>query len=85
MDNVSEIAHEWVILKPGVTIDSEADLPATEEELLAAANAESESDEESNEGDETEYPGRFLRSGQIAGHGGDDRGDRPGGEAEATD
>ena len=35
MDNVAEIAHEWVILKPGVTIDSEADLPATEEELLA--------------------------------------------------
>jgi uncharacterized cupredoxin-like copper-binding protein len=35
MDNVAGIAHEWVILKPGVTIDSEADLPATEEELLA--------------------------------------------------
>jgi uncharacterized cupredoxin-like copper-binding protein len=33
--NEADIAHEWVILKPGVTITSEADLPATEEELLA--------------------------------------------------
>lgn len=35
MTNDAEIAHEWVILKPGVTISSEDDLPATEEELLA--------------------------------------------------
>jgi uncharacterized cupredoxin-like copper-binding protein len=33
--NEADIAHEWVILKPGVTITSEDDLPATEEELLA--------------------------------------------------
>ncbi|MEN8238009.1 MAG: cupredoxin domain-containing protein [Actinomycetota bacterium] len=35
MENVSTIDHEWVILKPGVTIASEDDLPETEEELLA--------------------------------------------------
>jgi uncharacterized cupredoxin-like copper-binding protein len=35
MTNDAEIAHEWVILQQGVTIDSEADLPETEEELLA--------------------------------------------------
>jgi uncharacterized cupredoxin-like copper-binding protein len=35
MENAAGILHEWVILKPGVTIDSEADLPDTEEELLA--------------------------------------------------
>lgn len=33
--NNGSIDHEWVILKPGVTIESEADLPETEEELLA--------------------------------------------------
>jgi uncharacterized cupredoxin-like copper-binding protein len=35
MENAAGILHEWVILKPGVTIDSEADLPETEDELLA--------------------------------------------------
>ena len=35
MENVATIDHEWVILKPGVTIGSEADLPEAEEELLA--------------------------------------------------
>lgn len=35
MENVAMIDHEWVILKPGVTIRSEADLPETEEALLA--------------------------------------------------
>ncbi len=35
MTNEATIDHEWVILKPGVTIDSEAELPETEEELLA--------------------------------------------------
>ena len=35
MANVATIDHEWVILNPGVTISSEADLPDTEEELLA--------------------------------------------------
>ena len=35
MSNVATIDHEWVILKPGVTISNEADLPDTEEELLA--------------------------------------------------
>ncbi len=33
--NDGTIDHEWVILKNGVTIASEADLPETEEELLA--------------------------------------------------
>ena len=35
LDNQGAVDHEWVLLKPGVTVDSEADLPATEEELLA--------------------------------------------------
>ena len=35
LDNKGSIEHEWVILKPGVTIESEAELPETEEELLA--------------------------------------------------
>lgn len=35
LTNNGSVDHEWVILQPGVTIDSEADLPATEEELLA--------------------------------------------------
>ena len=35
LTNDSQVAHEWVILQPGVEIDSEADLPETEEELLA--------------------------------------------------
>jgi uncharacterized cupredoxin-like copper-binding protein len=33
--NGGSVDHEWVILKNGVTISSEADLPDTEEELLA--------------------------------------------------
>ncbi|MDH3399165.1 MAG: cupredoxin domain-containing protein [Acidimicrobiia bacterium] len=33
--NDGAVDHEWVLLQPGVTIASEADLPATEEELLA--------------------------------------------------
>jgi uncharacterized cupredoxin-like copper-binding protein len=35
LTNDAEITHEWVILKPGVTITSEDDLPDTEEELVA--------------------------------------------------
>ena len=35
LTNAAAITHEWVILKPGVTIKSEADLPETEDELLA--------------------------------------------------
>lgn len=35
IDNVGSVDHEWVLLQPGVTISSEADLPETEEELLA--------------------------------------------------
>jgi uncharacterized cupredoxin-like copper-binding protein len=35
MTNDAAIAHEWVILQPGVTISSEDDLPETEEELVA--------------------------------------------------
>jgi len=35
MVNVATIDHEWVILKSGVTIGNEIDLPETEEELLA--------------------------------------------------
>ena len=35
LTNDGAVAHEWVILQSGVTIESEADLPATEEELLA--------------------------------------------------
>lgn len=33
--NNGTVVHEWVLLKPGVTITSETDLPDTEEELLA--------------------------------------------------
>jgi uncharacterized cupredoxin-like copper-binding protein len=33
--NEGTVDHEWVILQNGVTIASEADLPETEEELLA--------------------------------------------------
>jgi uncharacterized cupredoxin-like copper-binding protein len=33
--NDGTVGHEWVILQDGVTIASEADLPETEEELLA--------------------------------------------------
>lgn len=33
--NEGTVVHEWVLLQEGVTIDSEADLPETEEELLA--------------------------------------------------
>ena len=35
LQNDGAVEHEWVLLRPGVTIDSEADLPETEEELLA--------------------------------------------------
>jgi uncharacterized cupredoxin-like copper-binding protein len=35
LTNDGSVDHEWVILQPGVNIDSEADLPETEEELLA--------------------------------------------------
>ncbi len=35
LTNDGAVAHEFVILQPGVTISSEADLPDTEEELLA--------------------------------------------------
>lgn len=35
LTNDGAVAHEFVILQPGVTISSEADLPETEEELLA--------------------------------------------------
>lgn len=38
-----------------------------------------------DEGDEAEDLGRPLGSGQIPGHSGDDRGDRPGGDPEAAD
>jgi uncharacterized cupredoxin-like copper-binding protein len=33
--NNGTVVHEWVLLQPGITITSEADLPDTEEELLA--------------------------------------------------
>jgi uncharacterized cupredoxin-like copper-binding protein len=33
--NDGAVVHEWVLMQPGVTIESEADLPETEEELLA--------------------------------------------------
>ena len=33
--NDGTVLHEWVLLQPGVTVESEADLPETEEELLA--------------------------------------------------
>ena len=35
LTNNGAVEHEWVLLQPGVTISSEADLPETEEELLA--------------------------------------------------
>jgi len=35
LTNSGTIGHEWVLLQPGVKISSEADLPDTEEELLA--------------------------------------------------
>jgi plastocyanin len=35
LTNDGSVDHEWVILRPGVRITSEADLPDTEEELLA--------------------------------------------------
>jgi uncharacterized cupredoxin-like copper-binding protein len=33
--NEGSVLHEWVLMQPGVSIESEADLPETEEELLA--------------------------------------------------
>jgi uncharacterized cupredoxin-like copper-binding protein len=33
--NDGTVLHEWVLMQPGVDIASEADLPETEEELLA--------------------------------------------------
>ena len=33
--NDGSVLHEWVLMQPGVNIESEADLPDTEEELLA--------------------------------------------------
>ncbi len=33
--NNGSVLHEWVLMQPGVNIESEADLPETEEELLA--------------------------------------------------
>lgn len=35
LKNAGSTTHEWVLLKDGVEISSEADLPDTEEELLA--------------------------------------------------
>lgn len=35
LTNDGALVHEWVILQPGVQISSEAELPETEEELLA--------------------------------------------------
>jgi uncharacterized cupredoxin-like copper-binding protein len=35
LTNEGAVAHEWVILQSGVTIESEDELPDTEEELLA--------------------------------------------------
>ncbi|MEX2532504.1 MAG: cupredoxin domain-containing protein [Nitriliruptoraceae bacterium] len=35
LTNIGAVTHEYVILQHGVTISSEADLPDTEEELLA--------------------------------------------------
>lgn len=35
LTNDGSVEHEWVILQSGVTIESEAELPETEEELLA--------------------------------------------------
>jgi uncharacterized cupredoxin-like copper-binding protein len=33
--NEGSVLHEWVLLQPGVNIETEAELPETEEELLA--------------------------------------------------
>lgn len=33
--NDGSVLHEWVLMQPGVEIESEDDLPETEEELLA--------------------------------------------------
>jgi len=35
LTNDGSLDHEWVILRPGVTISDESELPETEEELLA--------------------------------------------------
>ncbi len=35
LTNNGTVGHEWVILRPGVTIKNESDLPDTEEKLLA--------------------------------------------------
>lgn len=35
LDNIGSVEHEWVILKDGVQIEDEADLPDDEETLLA--------------------------------------------------
>ena len=35
VNNAGTVLHEWVLLQEGVVIASEADLPETEEELLA--------------------------------------------------
>ena len=35
LTNDGSVLHEFVVLQPGVEISSEAELPATEEELLA--------------------------------------------------
>jgi uncharacterized cupredoxin-like copper-binding protein len=35
LTNSGSVEHEWVILQSGVTIESEAELPETEDELLA--------------------------------------------------
>ena len=35
ISNEGSVLHEWVLMRPGVEIESEADLPETEEELLA--------------------------------------------------
>lgn len=35
LTNAGSVLHEWVLLKPGVQITAETDLPETEEELLA--------------------------------------------------
>lgn len=43
--NNGSVLHEWVLMQPGVNIESEADLPETEEELLADfVNVEDEVD-----------------------------------------
>jgi uncharacterized cupredoxin-like copper-binding protein len=35
LENTGSVLHEFVILRPGVEISSEAELPVTEDELLA--------------------------------------------------